>query len=382
MVGATFSHLLSLVTNMREVFPWVLFLLPLGGLATVWLYHHFGLDNHRGANEIVHDLKNEKPIRVLAAPLIFASTAITHLCGGSAGREGAALQIGGAGASALSDALHLKGRERIVFVMSGMSAVFTGVFGTPLTAAFFVLEFKTQKRVFPLAVLPCLISALVAKLCDSLLGVTEGFVPLTYVPSLSFALIGKLLVLALGLVSLGMVMCFLFENAPLWAKTLVSNPFVRTLLFTTVVFALTACVGDMRYNGSGLDVTLRAIAGNANWYDFILKMVFTTITIAAGLKGGEIVPTFCIGATFGCFFGGLLGLDAGLAAALGLVGLFCCVTNSFISAIFLGIELFGFSAFPYMAIICSILWLLFVHDGLFENRVFTSPLLKRRKEQP
>ena len=379
LVGATFWHLLSLVTNLRETAPWSILFLPLGGVATVLLYHRFGMDKHHGTNEIILCLKNESKIRAIIAPLIFVSTAITHLFGGSAGREGAALQLGSSGASAISDILKLKANHRTVFIMSGMSAMFASVFGTPLTAAFFVLEFKSNRRAVSLALLPCFISSVVAKKCSSLLGVVKETVFLTSTMPFSLSSVGKILVLAIGLSLLSAAMCFIFEKAQYWANKLIPNPLIRTLFFALAVIILTACVGDMRYNGSGMNMAISAVEGKSDWFDFILKLVFTSVTLAAGFKGGEIVPTFCIGATFGCFFGGILGLDIGLAAALGLVGLFCCATNSFISAIFLGIELFGFSALPYIIITCVILWLLPTSDGLFKNRFFTSPILMKLK---
>ena len=161
---------------------------------------------------------------------------------------------------------------------------------------------------------------------------------------------------------------------------------LRIVLLSIVLMVLTACVGDMRYNNAGMDMALLAVEGSANRFDFILKMLFTAVTLAAGFKGGKIVPTFCIGATFGCVFGSLLGLDAGLSAALGLVGLFCCVTNSPVSAIFLAIEMFGLTALPYFILVSILLGLLSVNHGLFESRVFLSPIFsnlkKRTTEKP
>ena len=376
-VGAAFAALLSFVTKLRESAPWLILLLPLGGVITVFLYRISALEKHRGTNEIILNLRNGSKIRSVAAPLIFISTAITHLFGGSAGREGAALQLGGAGSSAISDLLKLKGTQRTVFVMSGMSAVFASVFGTPLTAAFFVLEFRSDKRTFFSAIFPCFISSIVAKMCASFSGVeTESF-QLSGTMPFSLVSVGKIMVLAVGLALLSMAMCFIFENAKHWAEKIIFNSVIRTLVFSVIVIVLTACIGDMRYNGSGMNMAIKAVAGDSDWYDFILKIVFTAITLAAGFKGGELVPAFCVGATFGCFFGGLLGIDSGLAAALGLVGLFCCATSSPVSAVFLGIELFGVSAVPYMIIICMVMWLLSTPKGLFENRFFTSPIFKK-----
>ncbi|MBQ4648974.1 MAG: chloride channel protein [Clostridia bacterium] len=380
LVGTAFSYLLSFVTDLRESTPWLILFLPLGGVLTVLVYRYFKMDAHRGVNEIIPQLKSGSKIRAVAAPLIFVSTAITHLFGGSAGKEGAALQIGGAGGAAVSDVLRLKGRCRTVFIMSGMCALFASVFGTPLTALFFVLEFKVSKRTLPWAALPCFIASMVAKKCASLSGVAEERINLDFAASFSPILILKILVLAIGIALAGAVMCFAFEKGKEWAKKAISNPLIRTLAFSLLIILLTAAVGDMRYNGSGMHMAISAVEGNSDWYDFLLKILFTSVTIAAGFKGGEIVPAFCVGATFGCFFGGVLGLDVGLAAALGLVGLFCCAANSFVGAVFLGIELFGFSVLPYVALICVPLWLLSSPKGLFENRLFTSPLLALRKK--
>ncbi len=378
-VGAAFSHLLSFVTHTREASPWLILLLPVAGVVTVALYKLSRMSDYGGTNEIIRCLENKSPIRAIAAPLIFISTAITHLFGGSAGREGAAIQLGGAGASALSNAFRLKDSERTVFIMSGMSAVFAGVFGTPLTAAVFVLEFKSNKKDLFLAVFPCSISAVVAGKLSSLMGVAEEAVHLANVAPFALFTVAKIIALSVGISLLGMAMCFVFHKSEHLSKKLVSNPFLRAVLGAVVIVILTAIVGDMRYNGSGMEMALSAVEGRADWFDFALKMAFTAITLAAGFKGGEIVPTFCIGATFGCVLGGVLGLDVGFAAALGLVGLFSCVTNSLVSAVFLGIELFGLPALPYFILVCVIIWPLSTNKGLFHNRFFKPLIFRKRK---
>lgn len=377
-VGAAFWHLLAAVTHARESVPWLVLLLPIGGLMTVALYKICRMSDYGGTNEIITCLEKKSPIRAVAAPLIFVSTAITHLFGGSAGREGAAIQLGGAGASALSGVFRLNDDERKVFTMCGMSAVFAGVFGTPLTAAFFVLEFKSKKKDWLMSVLPCFASALVAGKLSSLLGVSEEFVHLNVTMPFAFLTLGKIVALSIGLSLLGFVMCFVFHKAEHFSKKLISNPFLRVVIGSVVVIALTAAVGDMRYNGAGMEMALGAVEGRADWFDFALKLAFTAVTLAAGLKGGEIVPTFCIGATFGFVLGGALSMDVGLAAALGLVGLFCCVTNSLVSAILLGLEMFGVSALPYFILVCIVVWLLSPNHGLFHNRFFKSPIFCKR----
>ncbi len=379
LVGAAFSHLLSLVTGARNAAAWLVLLLPLGGITTVALYHVFHMSDNGGTNEIIGCLKNKTPIKAIVAPLIFFSTAITHLFGGSAGREGAAIQLGGAGASAISNILRLKDDERTAFIMSGMSAVFAGVFGTPLTAAFFVLEFKSNKKVLSLACFPCFISAIIAKIAASFMNVAEETIHLSDTADFTFLSIVKIVVLSIGLSVLGRVVCLAFHKCEHWAKKLIANPFIRVAVGSAVIVVLTIIVGDMRYNGSGMNMAMGAVEGKANWFDFIMKIIFTAITLAAGFKGGEIVPTFCIGASFGCVLGNILGLNSGFSAALGLVGLFCCATNSPVSAIFLGIEMFGFSELPYYLLICLILWPLSVNNGLFDNRFFKSPFFWKKQ---
>ncbi len=378
LVSVAFSHLLSLVTGLREGSPWLILLLPVGGIVTVAAYKFFGMQEYGGTNKIIHCLKEKSEIKPIAAPLIFICTAITHLFGGSAGKEGAAIQLGGTVASTFSKILRLKDDERTVFVMSGMGAVFAGVFGTPLTATIFVLEFRSSKKLLFLATFPCFISAVIAQKVSSLLGVCSEAFNLNNITDFTFRSVLQIIALSIGLSLLGRVMCFCFQKSKLWAKKLISNPFLCSILGTAVIIVLTIFIGDMRYSGSGIDMVFSATKGKADWFDFILKIVFTSVTLAAGFKGGEIVPTFCIGATFGCVLGAVFGLDAGFAAALGLVGLFCCTTNSPVSAVFLGIELFGIAAIPHYLLICLILWPLSVKKGLFENRFFKPPALFKK----
>ena len=368
-IGAVFVHALSFVTDLREASPWLVLLLPLGAVATAALYRLCHMQDHGGANEIIGCVANKGNIRTLAAPLIFISSTITHLFGGSAGREGAALQLGGAGAASLCKLFRFQ-KDSSILVTSGMCAVFAGVFGTPFTATIFMMEFKAKPRTAALSFLPCLISAIIASKLSADLGVPPETIPFKAIGIPSVATLAKIMLLVLGISLLGHAMCYVFHHAGSLAKRLVANDFLRAGLFATVIVAMTAMVGDMRYNGSGMHMAVTAVEGNAYYLDFLLKLLFTAITLAAGLKGGEIVPTFCIGATFGCVFGRLLGLHTDFAAALGLVGLFCCVTNSPISGIILGAELFGLSCLPYCGLICLLLWPLSTRDGLFQNRFF------------
>ena len=369
LLGAGFHHVLHFVTHFRGEHTWLVFLLPLGGVLTVGLYRLLRLQNNRGTNEIIDATLEGKEVSPLVAPAIFLATAMTHLFGGSAGREGAALQLGGSVASALAKLFRLKDEERTVLIMSGMSAVFAGLFGTPLTATLFCMEFESVGTVFSPALLPCYMAAFVASKVSGALGVHAETFLIESQLQLTLAGSWKLLVLAVLVSLLGIAMCTLFHKAEHLAAHHIPNPFARIAIGGALVSVMTLLAGSHRFNGAGMDMALAAVGGKADWYAFAVKLLFTAVTLAAGFKGGEIVPTFCIGATFGCLAGGILGLDPGICAALGLVGLFCCATNSPFASIVLSIEMFGSANLHLFALICVICFVLSGHSGLYASQI-------------
>lgn len=369
LLGAGFHHILHFVTHLRAEHTWFIFLLPVGGLLTIGLYRILRLRANRGTNEIIEATLEGSHISPLVAPGIFLATAMTHLFGGSAGREGAALQLGGSVASILGRAFRLNKNDRKVLIMGGMSAVFAGLFGTPLTACLFTMEFASVGTIFSPALLPCFLAALVASQLSSALGVHAEVFPLNTAVTLGFGNIWKFALLAIAVSMLGIFMCWLFHKAEHLSHKWLPNPWLRIAAGGLLVMGMTLLVGDHRYNGAGMDMALKAVGGQADWYDFALKMLFTAVTLAAGFKGGEIVPTFCIGATFGCLLGAMLGLDPGVAAALGLVGLFCCATNSALASIVLSIEMFGGTNLYLFSLVCVICFVLSGHSGLYASQI-------------
>lgn len=369
LLGAVFHHVLHFVTHVRSEHMWLIFLLPLAGLLTAAIYRHPKMKGNKGTNEIIEATLDGHPVSSMVAPSIFLATTLTHLFGGSAGREGAALQLGGSTASFLAKCFHLRESNRKILVTAGMSAVFAGLFGTPLTATLFCLEFESVGTIFSPALLPCFLAALVASRISAALGVHAE----TYMLAESFTLtlgnFWQYLILAVLVSLLGILMCTVFHKAEHLAAHHLPNPFVRILVGGALVTVMTLLVGDHRFNGAGMEMALKAVGGEADWYSFLLKMVFTAVTLAAGFKGGEIVPTFCIGATFGCVLGGLLGLDVGMAAALGLVGLFCCATNSPVASIMLSVEMFGGTNIHLFAFICVICFVMSGNYGLYASQI-------------
>lgn len=369
VLGAVFHHALHFVTHVRGEHMWLIFLLPVGGVLTVALYRLLKLQGNRGTNEIIDAALDGHPVSPAVAPGIFLAACLTHLFGGSAGREGAALQLGGSAASILAKLFHLEEEDRKVMVMAGMSAVFAGLFGTPLTATLFCMEFESVGTLFTPALLPCYLAAFVASRISGAMGVHAEVYILDAVHTMTLDNFWQYLILAVLVSVLGILMCELFHKAEHFAAHHLKNPFLRIALGGVVIMVMTLVVGDHRFNGAGMDMALKAVSGEADWYSFLLKMIFTAVTLAAGFKGGEIVPTFCIGATFGCVLGGLLGLDAGMAAALGLVGLFCCATNSPLASIILSIEMFGGTNLYLFAFTCVICFVLSGRSGLYASQI-------------
>ncbi len=369
LLGAVFHHALHFVTHLRSEHTWLIYLLPLGGLLTVAIYRVFGLKKNRGTNEIIDSVLDGESLNPLIAPVIFLATATTHLFGGSAGREGAALQLGGATASLLSKVFHLKAENRTVLIMCGMSAVFAGLFGTPLTATIFCMEFESVGTIFSPALLPCYLSAFTASKVAGLLGVHAETYLIEAVTAITLGNVWRFAILAVLISILGIAMCKAFHGAEHFAAHHIPNPWVRIAVGGALLTVMTLLVGDHRFNGAGMDMALEAVAGHADWYSFLLKMLFTAVTLGAGFKGGEIVPTFCIGATFGCVVGGLLGLDPGMAAALGLIGLFCCATNSPLASIVLSVEMFGGNNIHLFALVSVICFILAINSSLYSSQI-------------
>ena len=369
LLGAAFHHVLHFVTHLRQENGWLVLLLPAAGLLSLGIYRLLGLRSNRGTNEIIDAVLQDEKLKPQIAPGIFLATSLTHLFGGSAGREGAALQLGGSVASILGRAFRLKENERTVLTMAGMSAVFAGLFGTPLTATVFTMEFASVGTIFSPALLPCFLSALAASRVSLALGVHPEGLPLEKMADLTLLGYGQVLVLAVAVGLLGILMCLVFHEAEHLAAKRIPNAWVRIALGGCLIALFTVLVGDMRYNGAGMDMALGAVEGEAKWFDFLLKMLFTAVTLAAGFKGGEIVPTFCIGATFGCVLASLLGLDPGMGGALGLVGLFCAVTNSPIAALFLSVEMFGSENLLLFALVSVIAFVISGNWGLYSSQI-------------
>lgn len=374
--GCLFHLLIEKATGLREENNFILYFLPLAGVLITALYHLFKLEKIDGTNYVIDSIRKDGAVPFTMAPGILIATVMTHLCGGSAGREGAALQLGGSLGSTLGKMFRLDDKDMHVIVLCGMSAVFTALFGTPLTAVIFVMEVISVGVIYYSAIMPCVFSSVFTYLLTIILNMHPVSYKLVAVPSVTP--ISLLQSIALGIVfAMGSILlCLSFSKGEGLIHKAIKNDYIRTVAGGAVIIGLTLLLGT-DYNGSGMGIVDNAILkGEARPEAFILKILFTVITLGCGYKGGEIVPTFFVGATLGCTVAPLLGMDPGFGAALGLVGLFCGATNAPLASIMLSIELFGVEGLPFYAIICSTCFMLSGYYSLYKSQIIVYDKLK------
>lgn len=375
-VGTLFHISVEYATQFRVHNDWVLLLLPVGGIVIAAIYKLCKVPTTTGTNQVINSIRCEDTVPVVIAPLIFLGTVITHLLGGSAGREGAALQLGGSIASGVGKVLRLDEKDMHLIILCGMSAVFSALFGTPLTATFFAMEVISVGVIYYSSFIPCIVSSIVAYAISVFFGIKPVHFALKVIPNFSFWVITKVVILAILCAALSIVFCMMMHRTSKFMSKIFKNEFIRVVVGGLLIVALTYIVHTKAYNGAGMDIIADAMNGISRPEAFILKIVFTAITIGAGYKGGEIVPTFFIGATFGCVMGGLLGIDSGFGAAIGLVALFCSVVNTPIASIILSIELFGAEGLLLFAIACGVSYMLSGYYGLYSSQKIVYSKLK------
>ena len=366
-VGVLFHFALDWVTEFRTEHGFIILLLPLGGILIAVLYRLLKANGPIDTNRVIDAVRKQEKVPFVMVPLIFISTAITHLFGGSAGREGAALQIGGGIGYNMAKALRLKERDIKIMTMAGMSSVFAALFGTPVTAAVFTLEVIRVGIFNYSGILACLISAATG----FLLSVTAGITPLRFTipaPEPSALLILKVIVLSVCAAILCILFCSALHHGYTQFKKWIHNRYLRIFAGGVLIILLTILVGTQKYNGAGMETIVSAINGKAEIYDFLLKILFTAITIGAGFKGGEIVPTLYIGATFGCVAAPVLGMDAGFGAAIGMVAMFCGMVNCPLASVILAAELFGTEGLLLFAIACAVSYIFSGYSGLYKSQ--------------
>lgn len=363
-----FAYCLRQVTDFRTMYPELIFLLPVAGVVIVFLYGVFQYKNDKGTNMVLSTIHAETELPFKMAPLIFISTIITHLFGGSAGREGAALQLGGSIGNQLGRWFRFDEKDRRIVVMCGMSAAFAAIFGTPVAASIFAMEVVSVGVMYYAALVPCVFSALIASKVATDMGINPDLFTILHIPEFHFIPSVKVILLALCCAGLSVLFCMVLHSLGDLYRAKLKNPYVRIIFSGCVIVALTVIFHTTDYMGAGVPVIERAIKGEVRPEAFFLKIVFTALTLEAGFKGGEIVPSFYVGATFGCLFGQLLGISPSLCAAVGMVSVFCGVTNCPITSMLIAFELFGYEAVPYFLIAISVSYLMSGYYGLYHDQ--------------
>lgn len=367
--GTLFSFLLAFVTNLRLSHPWLIYLLPIGGLVIVGCYYLLRDQDDTGTNLVLSAIHSGDQLPFRMAPLIFVSTLITHLCGGSAGREGAALQLGGSIGNGIGRLFRLDERDKHIMIMSGMSAAFSALFGTPLAATIFSMEVVSVGIMHYSALVPCVIASLVASSIATMAGIAPETFVIAQIPDFTVASYAKVSVLAILCALLSILFCLILHGAGHLYKHFIKNPFLRIFVGGCIVIVLTLLVGSQTYNGAGMDFIAKCMEeATVRPEAFALKMIFTAATLGAGFKGGEIVPSLFTGAAFGCLFGNLMGFSPTLCTAVGMISLFCGVTNCPITSLIISFELFGYAGVPYFLLSVALSYMFSGYFGLYHSQ--------------
>ena len=381
LLCAAFLWSLDTVTRLRFAYPWLLYLLPIGGFVVGLLYHLTGRSVEGGNNLIVeqiHEPGGGVPLRM--APLIFFGTIVTHLFGGSAGREGTAVQLGGSLASGFGRALKLDAEATRILLMTGIAAGFGAVFGTPIAGAVFALEVLAIGRVEYRALVPCLVAALVGDWTCQATGIHHGIYRVDTVVPVDALLVAKAGVvgIAFGLVGLA----FAEANHALggWLKRVVPHGPLRPVIGGLAVIALVWLFGTRDYLGLGTlaatpdGLTIASFFGpDTHPWSWALKLLFTVVTLSASFKGGEVTPLFFIGAALGNALAPIFGVPTGVFAALGFVALFAGAANTPLACTFMGIELFGAAYAVPIAVACFVAYLCSGHNGIYLSQRIAVP---------
>lgn len=375
-LDAVFGRILLAVSSFRsDHFYYLIPFLALAGLATVYIYQRFGKRANKGMGLVFSiGQQSDETIPRRLIPIAMLTTWLTHLFGGSAGREGVAIQIGASVANYLGDLAKVKNRH--IMVMVGMAAGFSGLFQTPLAATLFAVEVIVVGSLYYQAILPALIASLVAAQTSHFLGLEKFSYTVTKLPTLNLLIIMKLVVIGIAFGLTGFLFSWLLGKTKASLGTLLPNPYLRIAVGSVILSVLFVVFDQGRYSGLGTNLISTTFSGGPIFaWDFIVKLLLTILTLSIGFQGGEVTPLFAIGATLGMLLGALMGLPLTFVAALGYAAVFAAATNTFFAPILIGCEVFGFSLLPYLLITVSVSYALNFNHSIYTAQKIRKDLL-------
>lgn len=368
--SAFFLVSLEWVTQFREHHNWIIWLLPMGGLAIGLLYHYYGNDVVKGNNLLLEEYETpKKTIPLKMAPLVLIGTLITHLFGGSAGREGTAVQMGGAIADQFKELFKLNNSDRKTLIILGISAGFASVFGTPLAGALFALEVLYFSKINFKSIVLSFLVAYVAYFTVEFWHVKHTHYTIPIVPEITLKIIPWIIIVGIlfGLTSM------LFSRTThfwgrLFSKTIPYaplRPFVGGIILAIAIYF----IGTTKYIGLGIPTIVDSFSTPNASYDFLLKILFTGFTLGAGFKGGEVTPLFFVGATLGSALSLVVPLPIALLAGMGFVAVFSGATHTPIACTIMGMELFGLESGLFIGIACVVAYFSSGSIGIYNAQI-------------
>jgi H+/Cl- antiporter ClcA len=387
--GSMSSLLLNVndfLTTVREANPWLLFLLPFGGLVIGFLYMRFSKESAKGNDLILEHIQHRQgTIPLILGPIVFISTFITHLFGGSTGREGAAIQMGASIAEGINRLFRLEPLDRRILIISGISGGFGSAFGTPMAGTVFGMEMIAIGRIQYEALVPCFVSSFVGHFVATAWGVEHGHLVIATVPIISTVNILKVILASIIFSFASVLYSQLRHEVKALTKKYLNNLMLRAFVGGLLIIALTLIVGSRAYLGRGLPMVEQAFIGPVPPLAFLAKIVFTAITMGSGFRGGEVIPLFFVGATLGNTLAPMFNLPISFLAAIGMIAVFCGAANTPLSAFILGLELFEGEAALYFFIACIVSFIFSGHHGIYaaqkiyepKSRMFNIPDGKR-----
>lgn len=380
--SAGFLQSLSWVTDFRENHLWLIAFLPLAGLLIGLLYHYAGKNVEAGNNlliETIHEPKQVIPFRM--APFVYIGTLVTHFFGGSAGREGTALQMAGSIADQLSKPFQLSFADRKILLIAAVAGGFGSVFGTPLAGAVFAIEFFLIGRIRYNALFPAIMTAIFADLVTKLWQTPHTHYHIQSVPDVSFLIIIYAIIAGICFGLCAALFSKAMHKTTAFFKTRITYPPLRPFLGGIIVVGIVWAIGTTKFIGLGIPTIVQSFNEQLPASDFALKMLLTILTLSAGFKGGEVTPLFFIGATLGNALGFFIPLPIGLLAGMGFVAVFAGATNTPIACTIMAFELFGAECGVFVAIACVVAYLSSGHNSIYSRQVIGEAKHERFSDQ-